>query len=143
MERYTKTGSVRSVRLLRHHGFTLVELLVVMMIIVVLAATGLALYTNSIKNAKEAALRQNLFLMREALDQYYADKDKYPPSLETLVEEKYIRGIPKDPFTNSTDTWQTELSEPEPGNPSAEMGIQDVKSGSDQLGLDNTPYAEW
>ena len=143
MGRNTKTGRSRGSRLARYSGFTLIELLVVMMIIVVLAATGLALYTNSIKNAKEAALRQNLFLMREALDQYYADKEKYPPSLETLVEEKYIRGIPKDPFTNSTDTWQTELSDPEPGNPSAELGIQDVKSGSDQIGLDNTPYADW
>lgn len=143
MARCTKTGRALAAGLRRQPGFTLIELLVVMMIIVVLAATGLALYTNSVKNAKEAALRQNLFLMREALDQYYADRDKYPPSLDTLVEEKYIRGIPKDPFTNSTDTWQTELSDPEPGNPSAEIGIEDVRSGSDQIGLDNTPYAEW
>jgi general secretion pathway protein G len=91
-------------RVRRSNGFTLIELLVVMLIIVILAGTGLALYSNSVKKAHEAALKQDLFLMREALDQYYADKNKYPVSLEALVDEKYLRGVPKDPFTNSTDT---------------------------------------
>jgi general secretion pathway protein G len=124
-------------------GFTLVELLVVMMIITVLAGTGLALYSNSIKRSKEAALKQDLFLLREAIDQYYADKNRYPASLETLVEEKYIRAVPEDPFTNSADTWQVEMSEPEPGNPAAELGVFDVKSGAEGTAMDGSVYAEW
>jgi general secretion pathway protein G len=124
-------------------GFTLVELLVVMMIIVILAGTGLALYSTSVTKANEAALLQDLSVMRRALDDYYADKNKYPPSLATLVDEKYLRTIPRDPFTQSADTWQTELSEPDPSNPSSEPGIFDVKSGSDRIGINNIPYAEW
>lgn len=127
----------------REQGFTLIELLVVMMIIVILAGTGAMLYTNSLTKANEAALLQDLTVMRRALDDYYADKNKYPASLETLVEEKYLRAIPRDPFTQSTDTWQIELSDPEPGNPSAEPGVADVKSGSDRVGINGTPYAEW
>jgi len=127
----------------RNQGFTLIELLVVMMIIVILAGTGTMLYTNSITKANEAALLQDLTVMRRALDDYFADKNKYPSSLETLVEEKYLRAIPRDPFTQSTDTWQIELSDPEPGNPSAEPGVFDVKSGSDRTGINGTPYAEW
>src|SRR6187401_276780 len=127
----------------RNQGFTLIELLVVMMIIVILAGTGTMLYTNSITKANEAALLQDLTVMRRALDDYFADKNKYPSSLETLVEEKYLRAIPTDPFTQSTDTWQIELSDPEPGNPSAEPGVFDVKSGSDRIGINGTPYAEW
>jgi general secretion pathway protein G len=130
-------------RIRRSSGFTLIELLVVMMIIVILAGTGLALYSNSVKKAHEAALKQDLFLMREALDQYYADKNKYPASLEALVDEKYLRGVPKDPFTNSTDTWQVELSEPEPGNPLAEPGVFNVKSGAEDTAIDGSLYSEW
>jgi len=130
-------------RIRRSNGFTLIELLVVMMIIVILAGTGLALYSNSVKKAHEAALKQDLFLMREALDQYYADKNKYPVSLEALVDEKYLRGVPRDPFTNSTDTWQIELSEPEPGNPTAEPGVFNVKSGSEDTAIDGSLYSEW
>jgi len=146
MERSTRTG--RPGRARRgwsswNAGFTLIELLVVMAIIVILAGATLGLYTNSITKASEAALKQDLFLMREALDQYYADKNKYPPTLDTLVDEKYLRSIPDDPFTRSADTWETELSEPEPGNPSAELGIEDVKSGSDKTALDGSLYSEW
>ena len=127
----------------RNQGFTLIELLIVMMIIVILAGTGTMLYTNSITKANEAVLLQDLTVMRRAIDDYYADKNKYPASIETLVEEKYLRAVPRDPFTQSSDTWQTELSDPEPGNPSAEPGVFDVKSGSDRVGINGTPYAEW
>jgi len=146
MARNTRTGSGHGTRASRWRwarGFTLIELLIVMMIIVILAGTGLALYSNSIRKAHEAALKQDLFLMREALDQYYADKNKYPASLEALVDEKYLRNVPKDPFTNSTDSWQIELSEPEPGNPLAEPGVFNVKSGSQDTAIDGSPYAEW
>jgi general secretion pathway protein G len=124
-------------------GFTLIELSIVMAIIVILAGISLGLYTNSIRSANEAVLKQNLFVMREALDQYYADKNKYPPNLGALAEEKYLRGIPEDPFTGSTDTWQEVLSEPDPGNPADQPGVFDVKSGSDRTALDGTPYADW
>ncbi|HEX5108015.1 MAG TPA: prepilin-type N-terminal cleavage/methylation domain-containing protein [Vicinamibacterales bacterium] len=124
-------------------GFTLIEMLVVMTIIVILAGIGVALYTNGVTKANEAALKTDLSQMREAIDQYYADKGKYPASLDVLVEERYIRNIPPDPFTKSKDTWQTELSEPDAGNPSAEVGVINVKSGSNRTALDNTLYAEW
>ena len=146
MARSTRTGRSGRVRqrgASASAGFTLIELLVVMAIIIILAGATLGLYTNSITKASEAALKQDLYLMREALDQYYADKNKYPPSLDTLVDEKYLRSIPEDPFTKSADTWQTELSEPEPGNPNAELGIEDVSSGSDKTAIDGSLYSDW
>ena len=124
-------------------GFTLIELMVVMSLIVVLASIGLTLYANSVTRAKEAVLKEDLFRMRDAIDQYYADKNRYPASLEELVSEKYLRAIPVDPFTNSADTWQTVLSEPEPGNVSASPGVYDVKSGAAQAAIDGTSYSEW
>jgi len=127
----------------RQNGFTLIELMIVMVIITILAGIGLAVYANSVQSAKEATLREDLFRMREALDQYYADKNRYPTSLDALVEDKYLRTVPADPFTKSADTWQPTMSEPEPGNPSSEPGIYNVKSGADGTGLDGTPYSEW
>jgi general secretion pathway protein G len=127
----------------RHNGFTLIETMIVMSLIVVLAGVGLTLYTNSQTRAREAVLSEDLFRMRDAIDQYYADKNRYPASLDALVTEKYMRAIPVDPFTQSTSTWQTTLSEGDPANPSAEPGVFDVKSGSDRVALDGRPYAEW
>jgi len=127
----------------RQHGFTLIELMIVMVIITILAGIGLAVYGNSVQSAKEATLRTNLHGMREAIDQYYADKNHYPPTLDSLVESKYIREVPLDPMTNSKDTWQMTMADPEPGNPSAEPGIYNVKSGAEGTGLDGTPYSEW
>jgi general secretion pathway protein G len=124
-------------------GFTLIELMIVMVLIAILAGMGLAVYGNSVKTAKEATLRQDLTLFREAIDKYYADKNKYPPSLDALVEDRYIRAVVPDPITGSRDTWQTITADPEPGNPSAEPGIYDVKSGAPGTGLDGTPYSEW
>ena len=127
----------------RQQGFTLIELMIVMVIITILAGIGLAVYGNSVQSSKEAVLREDLFRMREAIDQYHADKNRYPPTLEALVEEKYIRQVPMDPITRSVDTWQTTMSDPEPGNPSAEAGIYNVKSGAEGTGLDGTPYSEF
>ncbi len=95
---------------------------------------GVVQYRNSVVRTKEAVLREDLFRMRDAIDQYYADKAKYPASLEALVSDGYLRQVPKDPITNSSDTWQTVPSEPDPSNPDAEIGIFDVKSGSDSHG---------
>jgi general secretion pathway protein G len=124
-------------------GFTLIEVMVVMALIVVLASIGLAMYTNSQTRAREAVLKTDLVRMREAIDQFYADKNRYPPSLDTLVAEKYLRAIPEDPFTNSTETWQPVMAEGDPANITAEPGVFDVKSGSDRVALDGTMYADW
>jgi general secretion pathway protein G len=127
----------------RTSGFTLLELMIVMGLIVTLAGVGLTMYGNSTTRAREAVLKEDLFRMRDALDQYYADKHTYPPSLDALVTDKYLRAVPVDPFTNAVDTWQVTMSEPDPNNPSAETGVFDVKSGSDRMSLDGTAYADW
>ena len=124
-------------------GFTLMEMMIVMALIVILAGIGMTVYGNSVQRSKEAVLKEDLFRMRDAIDQYYADKNKYPGSLEDLVSEKYLRAVPIDPFTSKADSWQTTTSEPDPGNPSLESGISNVKSGSEQTGLDGTRYADW
>ena len=124
-------------------GFTLIELLIVTALIVVLASIALVGYQNSIVRAREAVLKEDLFRLRDAIDQYYADKNKWPQSLQDLVTDGYVREVPEDPITNSADTWQTVPAEPDPANPSSEPGVFDVKSGSDRTALDGTPYAEW
>jgi general secretion pathway protein G len=124
-------------------GFTLIELLIVIALISILAGMGVVQYRNSIQSSKEAILRTDLFRMRDAIDQYYADKSKYPASLDALVTDGYMRKIPEDPFTKSADTWQTILAEPDPGKPSAEPGIYNIKSGAPGTGLDGTSYSDW
>jgi len=136
--------AIRTWRARRHQGgFTLVELLVVIALISLLAAMAVVQYRNSIQKTQEATLKTNLFRMRDAIDQYYADKGKYPSSLDALVSDQYLRKIPEDPFTKSADSWQTVPAEPDPGNPSAEPGIYDVKSGAPGQALDGTTFADW
>jgi general secretion pathway protein G len=131
-------------RIIRHRdGFTLVELLIVISLISILAAMGLVQYRNSVVSAREATLKTDLFRMRDAIDQYYADKTKYPSSLDSLVSEGYLRKIPEDPITKSSDTWQTVPAEPDPNNPAAEAGVYDVKSGAQGTALDGSSYSEW
>lgn len=127
----------------RDEGWTLIELLVVISLIMILASMALVQYRNSITSAKEATLRGQLFIMRDAIDQYYADKGKYPDSLQALVSESYLRSVPRDPLTASPDTWQTVPAEPEAGTVTASAGIFDVKSGSDGTALDGSRYADW
>ena len=124
-------------------GFTLVELMVVMSLIVILASIGLYVQANSQTRAREAVLKEDLYRMRDAIDQYFADKNVYPPDLQSLVSEKYLRTVPVDPFTQSADTWQVTMSELDPANPSAMPGVYDVKSGSDRSALDGTLYSDW
>jgi general secretion pathway protein G len=128
---------------LGRRGYTLVEVLIVITLIVLLTSVGLATYTNSVRRAREAVLKEDLFRMRDAIDQYYADKNKYPATLQDLVSDGYLREIPKDPITDSAETWVTENAEPDPNNVSAEPGIRDVKSGSEQTSMEGTKYAEW
>ena len=134
---------VARLRVRGERGFTLIELLVVVSLIVLLASIALVSYSNSVQRAREGVLKEDLFRLRDAIDQFYADKNKYPASLDELVSEKYLRAIPVDPITGSADTWQTVMSEPDPMNPSADMGIYDIKSGSDAVALDGTRYADW
>ena len=123
-------------------GFTLIELLIVVTLIVVLAGIGLSTYSLSVNRAKEAVLLENLFRMRDSIDQYYADKGTYPPDISALVSSGYLRAIPKDPFTESADTWQVVMSEPDPANPNAAPGVYDVKSGAEGTSISGVPYAE-
>ena len=124
-------------------GFTLVELLIVISLISILAAMGLVQYRNSVMSSKEAVLHTDLFRMRDAIDQYFADKTKYPSSLDSLVSEGYLRKLPEDPITKSADTWTTVPAEPDPSNPSSEPGVYDVKSGAQGTALDGSNYSDW
>ena len=124
-------------------GFTLVELLVVISMISILAAMGVVQYRNSVQRTRETTLKKDLFEMRDVIDQYFADKGKYPSSLDALVSDGYLRKIPVDPITQSSDTWQTVPAEPDPGNPSAEPGVYDVKSGATGTSLDGSSYSDW
>ncbi len=123
-------------------GFTLIELLVVVTLIVVLASIALASYSRSIIRAKEATLREDLYRMREAIDQYSADKGHEPSDLNALVTEGYLRQIPKDPITDSAESWQIVMGEPDPANPGTPPGVHDIKSGAEGTALDGTPYSE-
>lgn len=124
-------------------GFTMIELLVVMTLIVILATMGMTQYKSSQVYARESVLKEDLFRMRDAIDQYYADKGKYPSTLDALVSDGYLRKLPEDPFTKSNSSWVAVPSEPDPNTPTAEPGVYDVKSGSDATALDGTKYAEW
>lgn len=119
------------------------ELLIVITLIVVLAGIGLATYTTSVQRSKEAVLHENLFRMRDALDQYHADKGNWPADLSALVTDGYMRQLPKDPITDSFDTWVTVMEEADASNPNAMPGIEDVKSGAPGTALDGSNYADW
>lgn len=127
----------------RERGWTLIELMVVMSLIGVLATLALAQYRNSVQAAKEAVLRADLFLMRDAIDQYYADKGAYPASLQSLVSEGYLRRIPDDPITRSAESWVTTTADFDPNAASGSPGIYDVKSGADGVALDGSRFADW
>ncbi len=124
-------------------GWTLIELLVVISLIMILASVAMSQYNTSVKAAQEATLKSNLFRMRDAIDQYYADKGQYPASLQTLVSEGYLRDVPIDPVTKSKETWTIVPAEPDPSRPTTDTGIYDVKSGSEGTALDGSRYSDW
>ena len=123
----------------RAGGFTLVELMVVLAIVALLLAIVVPNYMGRVSRAEEAVLREDLRVMREAVDRHYADSGEYPGSLEELVRKRYLRSIPEDPITRSTTTW---VVVPPPGNDS-KGGVYDVRSGAKGTGTDGRPYASW
>jgi general secretion pathway protein G len=124
-------------------GFTLIELLIVMTIIGILASIAVPSYQRSSIRAREAVLQEDLYQMRRAIDAFYTDNAKYPDSLDELVQKKYLRGIPSDPFTHSSETWQTVPPEPTAEGELPPGGVFDVHSGSNTIGLNGVPYNEW
>jgi general secretion pathway protein G len=124
-------------------GFTFVELMVVITIIVVLVTMAIPIYQKSILRAKESVLKNNLFTIRTVIDNYTYDKQKAPPSLQDLVSEGYLREVPVDPMTGSSQTWKTILEDATQSVNQSEPGIFDVRSGSDKISLDGTSYSDW
>ena len=133
----------------RQTGFTLLELIIVVAVIGILATIAMPKLLHTPDKAKEAVLRTDLRTFRDVIDQYYADKGKYPESLDVLVEDDYLRAIPVDPITRSADTWLVVYEEPKldetPPESDGEVkpGIMDVHSGSEATGSDGRPYSEW
>lgn len=121
-------------------GFTLIELLLVLLLIALLASLATPVVIGSVQRARESALKENLFVLRKAIDDYYADNGRYPESLEKLVEKRYIRHVPADPITGSKDTWVLVRAKGAEGDSS---GIIDVRSGSEEKAADGTYYKDW
>lgn len=124
---------------MRARGFTLLELLFVLVIVALLASIVGPMLTGSIGRARESALKQDLSILRKAIDDYYADKGKYPGELAELIEKRYLRFLPADPVTERQDTWVLVRAESSRGN----GGIIDVRSGSDQKASDGSAYRDW
>ena len=127
----------------REAGFTLMELMIVMAIISILATLAVPSFIGAIKSAREAVLKEDLSVMRAAIDSYTMDKQKAPQSLDDLVQEGYLRSIPADPMTKSADTWVTDTSDALHSLDQTEPGIDDVHSGSQETGSDGQPYSSW
>jgi len=123
-------------------GWTIVELLVVISLVSTLAGIAMISYGTAVNRSREAVLKEDLFRIRDAIDQYYADKNEYPPLLDSLVSEGYLRSIPVDPFTQSTISWRPILAEYDPSNPLSQ-GVFDIRSGAQGQALDGTVYSEW
>ena len=127
----------------REGGFTLVELMIVMAIIMILATIAIPIYVRTLQRAKEATLREDLHTMRTAIDSYTIDKEKAPDSLDDLVQAGYLKSIPVDPMTSSNETWITGMSDTMTDINETQGGMDDVHSGSQALASDGTTYNTW
>jgi len=127
----------------RIQGFTFVELMVVITIIVILISVAIPNYSKAIIRANESVLKNNLFTLRTQIDNYTYDKARAPQALQDLVSAGYLRQLPYDPITRSSQTWRTIQEEASQAVDQSEPGIFDIKSGSDKMALDGTPYSGW
>jgi general secretion pathway protein G len=145
MEPHIPTGNtpVQARARLASIGFSLIELLIVMSIIVILVGIAVPLYQKSILRAKESVLQNNLVTMRAVIDEYTYDKQKGPQTLQDLVAEGYLREVPMDPITASNSTWKIIMEDATQSVNQTEPGIFDVRSGSDKTGLNGIPYSDW
>jgi general secretion pathway protein G len=127
----------------REWGFTLIELMIVMTIVSILLAVAVPIYQKSIIRAKESVLHNNLFTLRQMIDEYTVDKQHAPQALDDLVSEGYLRQIPVDPITGNNQSWKTIMEDTPSGGDNQPPGIFDVKSGAEGNSLDGTPYSDW
>jgi general secretion pathway protein G len=127
----------------RQRGFTLIELMVVISIVVILMSVAIPRYQASILRARETVLRDDLYTLRSVIDQYTLDKQKAPQSLQDVVDANYLKQLPKDPFTNSRDTWVPVTDDSIMSPDQSQPGIVDVHSGSDQNSSEGTAYSTW
>jgi general secretion pathway protein G len=141
MERHIQTGKANR-RIGRKRGFTFVELMVVIAIILILISMAIPVYQKAIVRAKESVLHNNLFTIRTQIDNYSYDKEKAPQNLRDLVTEGYLREVPIDPITGARE-WRQIMEDASQALNQAEPGIWEIHSNSDKIGLDGTPYSEW
>lgn len=123
-------------------GWTLVELTIVISLMTILASMAMVGYRNALTRSREAVLKEDLFRIRDGIDQYNVDKGEYPASLDDLVTAGYLRAVPQDPFTSTADSWITEAAEFDPANPFSQ-GVYNVRSGSEGTAMDGSSYREW
>jgi general secretion pathway protein G len=127
----------------RLRGFTMVELMIVMAIVTILVGIAIPYYQKSVIRSKETVLKNNLFTMRTVIDEFTIDKGKAPQTLQDLVDQGYLRAVPVDPMTGSDSSWKIVMEDALTSVNQTEPGIFDVRSGSDGVSLEGTPYAEW
>jgi general secretion pathway protein G len=142
MARTILTGKRRRSAVVRA-GFTLIELMIVMAIVVTLMAIAVPYYQKTLLRAKESVLHSDLFTIRQMIDEYSFDKQKAPQTLEELVSDGYLREVPKDPITGNNQSWKVIMEDPSQSVNNTEPGIWDVRSGSEKTSLDGTPYSDW
>ncbi len=134
MARPTRSGN---------RGFTLIELMIVMAIMGIIISMAVPIYQKSIIRSKESVLKQNLFTLRQVIDEYTYDKQKAPQSLQDIVQQGYLRGIPVDPMTGTDSSWRIIMEDAMNSTSQNEPGIFDVRSGSESKSLEGTPYSDW
>ena len=143
MDRIIQIGNRLRSRRGSNRGFTMIELMIVMAIVVILVSIAVPLYQKALLRAKESVLKNNLFTIRMVIDEYTYDKQKAPATLQDLVTEGYLKDVPIDPIVGNNTSWRIIMEQAMQSVSQTEPGIFDVKSGSDGKSLEGTPYSEW